>query len=60
MWPRKSNSKGAEVSKERLYQCPLCGRRFTAEESEACKACPKFMRCSLVMCPNCWHEFPGH
>jgi RNA polymerase subunit RPABC4/transcription elongation factor Spt4 len=60
MWPKKDNVQATADKTTLEYQCPLCGRRFTSEESEACKACPKFMRCSLVMCPNCSHEFPGH
>jgi hypothetical protein len=39
-------------------QCPLCGLRFNPEKVEKCKACPKFFGCKLLMCPNCYHEFP--
>ncbi|MFZ3383013.1 MAG: hypothetical protein WA144_03715 [Candidatus Methanoperedens sp.] len=39
-------------------QCPLCGARFDDKDNTGCKACPSFMKCNLVLCPNCGHEFP--
>ncbi|MCZ7356579.1 MAG: hypothetical protein O8C66_05000 [Candidatus Methanoperedens sp.] len=39
-------------------QCPLCGTRFDTDESQACKSCPFFMKCDMIQCPNCGHEFP--
>ncbi len=58
MWFQKEKSHTVEEL-EKTYTCPLCGHSFTLAESDECKACPKFMRCSLVMCPNCSHEFPA-
>src|SRR5659263_741160 len=39
-------------------QCPLCGARFDDKDNQGCRACPSCMKCSLVLCPNCGHEFP--
>ncbi|MDP2766807.1 MAG: hypothetical protein Q8O41_05080 [Candidatus Methanoperedens sp.] len=39
-------------------RCPLCGARFDTGESKGCTACPGFMKCGLILCPNCGHEFP--
>ncbi|MFA4936087.1 MAG: hypothetical protein WC568_09655 [Candidatus Methanoperedens sp.] len=39
-------------------QCPLCGAGFDTKECEGCKICPSFMKCGLVLCQNCGHEFP--
>ncbi|MHA1594733.1 MAG: hypothetical protein ACTSXJ_05995 [Candidatus Baldrarchaeia archaeon] len=39
-------------------QCPLCGYRFSEEES-GCARCPHVKKCRMVMCPNCGYEFPN-
>ena len=39
-------------------QCPLCGVRFVEEDNEGCKVCPRFMKCGMLLCPNCGYEFP--
>ena len=39
-------------------QCPLCGNRFESKDNETCKLCPNFMKCGLLICPNCGYEFP--
>ncbi|HEY9205243.1 MAG TPA: hypothetical protein VIO58_04925 [Candidatus Methanoperedens sp.] len=39
-------------------QCPLCGARFDPGDNMGCMACPRFMKCGLVLCPNCGYEFP--
>lgn len=39
-------------------QCPLCGTRFIEEGNEGCKVCPRYMRCGMLLCPNCGYEFP--
>ncbi|MCX9012495.1 MAG: hypothetical protein OIN66_15430 [Candidatus Methanoperedens sp.] len=39
-------------------QCPLCGARFDTEDNEGCRACPRFTKCGMLLCPNCGHEFP--
>ncbi len=39
-------------------QCPLCGNIFDPKGNKSCNACPKFMKCGSVMCPNCGYKFP--
>ena len=38
-------------------RCPLCGKRFSAEDAAQCATCALAKRCGLVMCPNCGYEF---
>ena len=40
-----------------LLRCPLCGKRFRAEDAAQCAACALAKRCGWVMCPNCGYEF---
>ncbi|MFX0092708.1 MAG: hypothetical protein ACFFBD_13180 [Candidatus Hodarchaeota archaeon] len=40
-------------------KCGLCGYSFTSQDCvKICKACPSFMQCNLIKCPNCGYEFP--
>ena len=40
-----------------VIRCPLCGKRFSAEDAARCATCALAKRCGLVMCPNCGYEF---
>jgi len=44
--------------KEKSYQCPLCGFKFTEKAAKTCLTCPLARKCNLIMCPNCGYEFP--
>lgn len=47
-------------TKKKEFKCPLCGYKFVeAEAVSACDLCPKFLSCNLIMCPNCYYEFPA-
>ncbi|MFQ5711367.1 MAG: hypothetical protein ACE5GD_06265 [Candidatus Geothermarchaeales archaeon] len=43
---------------EALYQCPLCGFKFTVREALCRNVCPLAEKCDLLLCPNCGYEFP--
>jgi predicted Zn-ribbon and HTH transcriptional regulator len=40
-------------------KCSLCGYEFNKDQMEKtkCSACPEFMGCELLCCPNCGYRF---
>jgi hypothetical protein len=48
----------ARSDEQATLRCPLCGNEFAPKEAYTCQACPKLLRCKLIMCPRCFYEFP--
>lgn len=53
----EDNHLSSVVRPPSAIRCPLCGKRFRAEDAARCATCALAKRCGLVMCPHCSYEF---